>query len=332
MAEEAQKHLVGKDKASIRFKDAVGRKFNFPFHLCAKWLGMEDLIKQAFAHIEDLNPHVQAGHYDLVGPDGEIILPSIWERVIEPDWAITMLMWPMTQPRATPSRLPHGRPSGGPPLPPWVRPGHPLPPPPLSLSRHGAQGSVHEPSKAGPRRKSTKGHGILDSFFHSTALTRGHVSMKPEKPQVFRPLVSFPVARPKAKAPSTISSKTASTREPQPDQSSVQGDSDQVDTEEPSDDELNARRVAMEKDIIVTCKRSKSSDSQFHPPRRQTVLPAGKTTPAMPRKLDIASARVYWEDPLILSSASLELVRRRSTPPTTSTKQAQTGPGSMTWL
>jgi hypothetical protein len=24
-------------KAPIRFEDAVGRKFNFPFHLCATW-------------------------------------------------------------------------------------------------------------------------------------------------------------------------------------------------------------------------------------------------------------------------------------------------------
>lgn len=24
-------------KALVRFHDAVGRKFNFPFHLCAKW-------------------------------------------------------------------------------------------------------------------------------------------------------------------------------------------------------------------------------------------------------------------------------------------------------
>lgn len=81
----------------IRFKDAVGRKFSFPFHLCATWAGMEDLIKQAFMHVEVIGPHVADGHYDLVGPNGEIILPQVWETMIEPDWAITMHMWPMPE-------------------------------------------------------------------------------------------------------------------------------------------------------------------------------------------------------------------------------------------
>lgn len=60
--------------------------------------GMEELINQAFLHVDKIGPHVQAGHYDLVGPNGEIILPSVWEKVIEPDWSITMQMWPMEPP------------------------------------------------------------------------------------------------------------------------------------------------------------------------------------------------------------------------------------------
>lgn len=57
--------------------------------------GMEELIKQAFLHVDVIGPHVQEGHYDLIGPNGEIILPSIWEKIVQPDWAITMHMWPM---------------------------------------------------------------------------------------------------------------------------------------------------------------------------------------------------------------------------------------------
>ncbi|KAG9258295.1 putative kinetoplast-associated protein KAP [Emericellopsis atlantica] len=83
------------DKAPIRFKDAVGRKFSFPFHLCQTWAGMEELIKQAFLQVDLLGPHVQEGHYDLTGPNGEIILPSVWEKVVEPDWSISMTMWPL---------------------------------------------------------------------------------------------------------------------------------------------------------------------------------------------------------------------------------------------
>ena len=48
-------------------------------------------------HIEGLGPHVADGHYDLLGPHGEIILPHVWETVIEPDWTITMHMWPMEE-------------------------------------------------------------------------------------------------------------------------------------------------------------------------------------------------------------------------------------------
>ncbi|CAI7647661.1 unnamed protein product [Penicillium manginii] len=84
-------------KKPIKFKDAVGRKFSFPFELCATWQGMEDLIKQAFLHIEVIGPHVADGHYDLVGPNGDIILPQVWETVIEPDWSITMHMWPIPE-------------------------------------------------------------------------------------------------------------------------------------------------------------------------------------------------------------------------------------------
>ena len=58
---------------------------------------MEYLIKEAFKDVESLRPHIDAGHYDLLGPQGEIILPHVWETVIEPDWIITMHMWPKNE-------------------------------------------------------------------------------------------------------------------------------------------------------------------------------------------------------------------------------------------
>ncbi|PSN75115.1 hypothetical protein BS50DRAFT_478707 [Corynespora cassiicola Philippines] len=87
----------GPGYAPLRFKDAVGRKFMFPWHLCKTWKGIEDLIKQAFLHVEVLGPHVLEGHYDLVASDGEIILPQVWETMIEPGMAVTMHMWPMPE-------------------------------------------------------------------------------------------------------------------------------------------------------------------------------------------------------------------------------------------
>ncbi|KAH6894640.1 hypothetical protein B0T10DRAFT_258214 [Thelonectria olida] len=84
-----------KDDRFIQFKDAVGRKFKFPFHRVKTWEGMKTLITSAFVQVDVLGPHVLEGHYDLVAPEGDIILPEIWEDIIEPDMAVTMTMWPM---------------------------------------------------------------------------------------------------------------------------------------------------------------------------------------------------------------------------------------------
>ncbi|KAI6763928.1 hypothetical protein HG530_007717 [Fusarium avenaceum] len=85
------------EQAVIKFEDAVGRKFIFPFHIVRTWTGMRELIEHAFIKVNVLGPRVMEGQYDLIGPNMEIILPSIWEQVIQPDWAVTMTMWPMEQ-------------------------------------------------------------------------------------------------------------------------------------------------------------------------------------------------------------------------------------------
>jgi hypothetical protein len=162
-------------KKPIKFKDAVGRKFSFPFHLCSTWAvslatprgslikltscflqGMEELIKQAFVHVDLIGPHVLKGQYDLIGPNGEIILPQVWETMIEPDWAITMHMWPMPEPkdpppmpgphfdrprsRHVPSRHPRGSPPGPPP---------PPVPPPAWYPGRSPQGLPEDPKAKG---------------------------------------------------------------------------------------------------------------------------------------------------------------------------------------
>ncbi|PYH66502.1 uncharacterized protein BO88DRAFT_406604 [Aspergillus vadensis CBS 113365] len=107
-------------KKPIKFKDALGRKFSFPFDLCCTWQGMEELIRQAFLHIEIIGPHVAEGHYDLIGPNGDIILPQVWETVIEPDWTITMHMWPIPEKPKTPEPAPPPEPVPQDPPPPEV--------------------------------------------------------------------------------------------------------------------------------------------------------------------------------------------------------------------
>ena len=58
---------------------------------------MKALIDQAFAHVSDLADWVHGEHYDLLGPDGEIIMPEYWRETIQPDMQITMMIWPVPE-------------------------------------------------------------------------------------------------------------------------------------------------------------------------------------------------------------------------------------------
>ncbi len=98
---------------------------------------MEELIKQAFLHVDVIGPHVQEGHYDLIGPNGEIILPSVWEKVVQPDWAITMHMWPMDK---APLRGIH---------PGMMQGGHHIPGRPGAHAAHGHPAAHGRPMMAG---------------------------------------------------------------------------------------------------------------------------------------------------------------------------------------
>ena len=84
---------------------------------------MEELIRQAFLHVDVLGPHVAQGHYDLVNSDGEIILPQVWEAMVEPGWEISMQMWPLPD-LSFKDEEPPGEPAVETPPPP------PSPPPP----------------------------------------------------------------------------------------------------------------------------------------------------------------------------------------------------------
>jgi hypothetical protein len=122
-AEEAEKKAAAaappEKRAPVRFKDAIGRSYNFPWERCCRWRvselrgnewrtgadnwqDMEGLIIQAFAHIENLAEHVMNGRYDLIGPDKEIIMPNYWESTVEPDMQVTMMLWPIPEPKPLP--------------------------------------------------------------------------------------------------------------------------------------------------------------------------------------------------------------------------------------
>lgn len=56
---------------------------------------MQSLVQQAFRFVEVIGHRVMQGHYDLVGPGDTIILPSVWDMTVKPDWQVRMLLWPV---------------------------------------------------------------------------------------------------------------------------------------------------------------------------------------------------------------------------------------------
>ncbi|KAL1852467.1 hypothetical protein Daus18300_012148 [Diaporthe australafricana] len=97
MEVEGARKAIGHDRLPIKFKDAVGRKFSFPFHLVQTWKLMENLIKEAFLYVHPLSRYVHAGNYDPMDPEGQVILPSTWEATIKPGTSVEMRMWPPQQ-------------------------------------------------------------------------------------------------------------------------------------------------------------------------------------------------------------------------------------------
>jgi hypothetical protein len=85
---------------------------------------MEDLIRKTFTHVDTLSQHVFQGHYDLIGPNGEIMLPQVWETMVKPGWSVIMKLWPMPEKPPVP-----GRPPGPPRMRSGSRRNGPLPPP-----------------------------------------------------------------------------------------------------------------------------------------------------------------------------------------------------------
>ena len=69
----------------IKFK-AAGREYPIPFHLCKPWEAMEELLRSD----DVIRGQLNQGQYDLMGPDGRIILPLVWESTIQPGWEVSL--------------------------------------------------------------------------------------------------------------------------------------------------------------------------------------------------------------------------------------------------
>jgi len=56
---------------------------------------MSELIQQSYAGVKKSKDvkDVKDGKYNLIGPNDQVILPQLWERLVEPGWEISMKMW-----------------------------------------------------------------------------------------------------------------------------------------------------------------------------------------------------------------------------------------------
>lgn len=121
---------------AIKFRDALGRNYTFPYDSIDTWAGLSTILTQIFLPIPIVGPHVSAGHFDIFNNMNEIILPAFWAQKVEPGQYYTMYMWPMPG-QVTPPEWSHVHfirdkcafpyrpgppPPMGPPPPGWIRP------------------------------------------------------------------------------------------------------------------------------------------------------------------------------------------------------------------
>jgi hypothetical protein len=63
--------------------------------------GMENMIVQAHQGFDAVELVMQR-RYDLLGPSGEVIMPHVWDAIVEPGWDITLKPWPAPEPEPEP--------------------------------------------------------------------------------------------------------------------------------------------------------------------------------------------------------------------------------------
>jgi Ubiquitin-like domain len=60
---------------------------------------MQHIIEQSFLNIEGLGSRISKGEYDLVNSDGAVIIPHLWENLVEPDMLVTLQIWSLPSPQ-----------------------------------------------------------------------------------------------------------------------------------------------------------------------------------------------------------------------------------------
>ncbi|KAL8993869.1 MAG: hypothetical protein Q9169_006024 [Polycauliona sp. 2 TL-2023] len=81
-------------KDVITVKDSLSRTHIFPLEMCKTWTGICKLLTEAYRSNESMRSMVAGGHYHLLTPNGEIILPKVWHAIVSPGLALTLQLRP----------------------------------------------------------------------------------------------------------------------------------------------------------------------------------------------------------------------------------------------
>lgn len=128
--------------AAVKFKDAGGRTWTFPWKFCKQWKTMQILITKCCADHPAVFAQVEAGRYWLFGPDEVVIMPELWEHTVQPGWEIAMQLWPLPPPRKEESRRRREE---------AVEDGPPAPPPPMQKKEKEKEKKKTSSSSARPK-------------------------------------------------------------------------------------------------------------------------------------------------------------------------------------
>lgn len=216
-----------------------------------------------------------------------------------------------------------------PPGPPTRPPGHlPSGPPPPPMFDMKETATAQDPQTVNslqqvnlPSKRPKKKAGTLPWFFGG----------RPKRDKKSRAQPIIPVAAVEGQLETPIApSVTTSTLSTASEVVLTDDETDHSDSS--SDAELSIRREALSRNLIVVYKPRNLSNSRLRTIRRQNTTSLDMT-PGKPRLLDIGSARVYWEGPGTLHSASLELIRQQvPTPSPTGVSMKKDEVDQMTWL
>jgi len=177
---EAWKPEPDDKQAPVKFKDAAGRTWVFPYKYCRRWETFRVLVIKCYVDNPAVLQHVERGNYWLFGPDDQALMPDLWSDTVKGGWEIRkcFLISQLDEHDTDPPR--QGQELYPPPPQKHKEPAppHPAPPPPPALS-HRPSHREKDKQRPGPSRSKSSPHVIDEATKKSS---RKHEDAPPPPP------------------------------------------------------------------------------------------------------------------------------------------------------